>query len=79
MKRKLTNKQKAYMVDYQKTKTRRINFQLSLEYDSDILEYLDSIPNKNAYLKELVRADIKQKNGQPTSKIFGHHLYVDMP
>lgn len=63
MKRKLTNKQKAYMVDYQKTKTRRINFQLSLEHDSDILEYLDSVPNKNAYLKELVRADIKRKNG----------------
>ena len=61
--RKLTNKAKAYMTEYSKTHTTRIAFQLSNEYDADILEYMKTVPNKNAYLKDLVRADMKKQKG----------------
>lgn len=61
--RKLTNKAKAYMTEYSKTHTTRIAFQLSNEYDADILEFMKTVPNKNAYLKELVRTDMKKQKG----------------
>lgn len=61
-KRKLTNKAKAYMTEYSKTHTTRIAFQLSNEYDADILEFMKTVPNKNGYLKDLVREDMKKRS-----------------
>lgn len=63
-KRKLTNKAKAYMTEYSKTHTTRIAFQLSNDYDADILEFMKTVPNKNAYLKDLVRQDMKNKGSE---------------
>ena len=59
--KKATNKQKAYIVDYNKENTKRVNFTLNLNYDADIIAYLDTLPNKNGYLKQLIRDDMKTK------------------
>lgn len=64
MRKKATNKQKAYIYEYQKENTRRINFQLNKIHDADILEFLDSLENKNLYLKNLVRDDMKKKKAE---------------
>ena len=61
MKKKLTNKAKAYMVEYNKEKTTKISFKLNNEYDADILEFMKTVGNKNGYLKELVRQDMARK------------------
>lgn len=58
--KKLTNKQKAYMVEYNKNNTRRIAFTLNYNTEKDLIDYLESIPNKNAYLKALIKADIEK-------------------
>lgn len=33
---------------------------LNLVYDADVLEKLDSVPNKQGYIKELIRKDIAE-------------------
>lgn len=60
MKRKLTNKQKAYMVEYNKNNTRRIAFTLNYNTEKEMIEYLEQIPNKNAYLKSLIKTDMEK-------------------
>lgn len=59
-KKKATIKQKAYIMDYQKENVKQIKFTLSKIHDQDIIEYLDGIQNKNGYLKELIRQDMKK-------------------
>ena len=49
------------------TKERQVNFSLSLsrQTEQDLIDYLNQFPNKSAYLKALVRADMDahaQKN-----------------
>lgn len=58
MARKLTNKAKAYMVEYQKENCKRAVILLHKEHDKDIIDYLETIGNKNAYLKDLIRKDM---------------------
>ncbi len=58
MRKKATNKQKAYIVDYVKTKCKQITLMLNQENDKDIIDYLETIGNKNAYLKDLIRKDM---------------------
>lgn len=58
--KKATIKQKAYIMDYQKENVKQIKFTLSKIHDLDIIEYLDGIQNKNGYLKDLIRADMKK-------------------
>lgn len=62
MKRKLTNKQKAYMVEYQKNNVKQVKLALNLTIDKDILDFLETIPNNNAYLKQLIREDMKKRS-----------------
>jgi hypothetical protein len=59
-KRKATNKQKAYIQEYNEINYRRISFKLHRTIDADLLEHLEKQPNKNAYLKELIRADMEK-------------------
>ncbi len=47
-----------YALKYQKKHIRQIKFALSIENDADILEYLDKIPNRAGYLKDLIRRDM---------------------
>lgn len=58
--KKATIKQKAYIMDYQKENVKQIKFTLNKVHDLDIIEYLDGIQNKNGYLKELIRQDMKK-------------------
>lgn len=45
---------------YQTTHTRQIGFKLNLKYDKDILDKLDAVENKQGYIKDLIRKDIKR-------------------
>lgn len=57
--KKATNKQKAYIVEYMKNNCKRISLQLNIENDKDIIEWMNHQENKNAYLKQLIRDDMK--------------------
>ena len=46
---------------YDKENMRQIKFNLSLKYDLDIIAQLDAVPNKQGYIKDLIRADIARK------------------
>lgn len=58
--KKATIKQKAYIMDYQKENVKQIKFTLNKIHDLDIIEHLDGIQNKNGYLKDLIRQDMKK-------------------
>lgn len=59
-KKKATNRQKAYIQEYNAENYRRISFKLHKTIDAEILEHLEKQPNKNAYLKELIRQDMEK-------------------
>ena len=61
MPRKTPIKQMAKSMEYHKENLKQIKFTLNRNYDQDIIDYLDSIPNKNGYLKQLIRDDMKTK------------------
>lgn len=44
----------------QKINCKVYTMQLSYGTDSDIIDFLDSLPNKQGYLKELIRADLER-------------------
>lgn len=48
--------QKKYDVE----NTRQVHLKLNRRTDEDVLEKLDSVPNKQGYIKELIRADLKK-------------------
>lgn len=43
---------------YDKTHRTAYVLQLSLKNDADVIEKLNSVPNKQGYIKQLIRADI---------------------
>jgi len=61
MAKKATNKTKAYIVEYVKSNCKKITLMLNKEYDKDIIEWMEKQENKNAYLKELIRKDMKAR------------------
>lgn len=52
--------QAKYVYEYQRTKTRQVALQLNKVHDADILEHLEKQPNKQGYIKALIRADIEK-------------------
>ena len=50
-----------YIEKYQKENTIQVNLRLSKKYDTDIIDWLNSLGNKGkaTYLKELIREDMK--------------------
>lgn len=46
---------------YNKTKTRTYCLRLNLKTDKDIIEILESVTNKQGYIKQLIREDIPKK------------------
>jgi hypothetical protein len=46
---------------YDATNCKGVYLKLSVKYDSDILEQLDKVENKQGYIKELIREDIKKR------------------
>lgn len=53
--------QLAYIAEYDKANTQRVSIKLNRIYDADILEHLDAQPNKQGYIKALIRADIERE------------------
>lgn len=46
---------------YDKNNTKQLMLKLNLKTDKDILEKLDSVNNKQGYVKNLIREDIKKE------------------
>lgn len=53
-------KKAAYNLRYNKERTTQVKFSFNNVHDLDILEHLQKQPNKQAYIKNLVREDIKK-------------------
>lgn len=49
---------------YDKENMRQIKFNLSKKYDLDIISHLDSVPNKQGYIKDLIRADMARAKSE---------------
>ena len=45
---------------YDAENTLQVHLKLNRRTDWDVLEKLDSVPNKQGYIKELIRADLKK-------------------
>lgn len=43
---------------YDAENTRQVHLKLNRRIDGDVLEKLDSVPSKQGYIKELIRADL---------------------
>lgn len=53
--------QKRATLKYDIDHTRQIKFKFNLDTDADILDKLDSVENKQGYIKALIRADIEHQ------------------
>lgn len=54
-------KKSAYDQQYAKDKLQQIRFSLNKDRDADLIAWLDRQPNKQGYLKQLIRADMESK------------------
>ena len=59
--KKKMNKQSENSIKYDKVNTKRVYIKLNKNTDKDILDYLGNIPNKQGYIKELIRKDMKPR------------------
>ena len=55
------NNQSKNSIKYDRENTKRVFIKLNKNTDKDILDYLDGITNKQGYIKELIRKDMKQQ------------------
>ena len=53
-----TEAQKKASKKYSRNNTKRYAIELNIKTDSDIIKALDSVPNKQGYIKELIKKDI---------------------
>lgn len=51
---------KKAVAKYDAVNTKQIKFKLNLKTDADILDKLESVENKQGYIKNLIRKDIGQ-------------------
>ena len=65
-----TEAQRRAIRKYNSTNTRQIGLNFSFKYDADILAKLDSVPNKQGYIKELIRADIVRSAQNTTAQTY---------
>lgn len=59
MRKKATNKQKAYINEYNKANYKAILFKLHKSHEPKMIEYLETVGNVNGYIKSLIAADMK--------------------
>lgn len=52
--------------DYNKQHGKNINFRVFTPQDDDIIEFLETLPNKAGYMKDLIRADIARRKAAGT-------------
>lgn len=55
---KTSEAQKRAVMKYNAENTTRVNLSLNNKTDADIIAYLATLPNKQGYIKELIRADM---------------------
>ena len=55
-----TNKQTIAQMKDEPKATKQIRMKLNIKSDADILAKLDEVDNKQGYIKELIRKDIKR-------------------
>ena len=48
-------------IKYDKENTQRVFIKLNKNTDKDILDHLESVSNKQGYIKELIRKDMKPR------------------
>lgn len=60
-----TESQKKASKKYSRKNTKRYAIELNIKTDSDIIKVLDSVSNKQGYIKELIKKDIykEEKKG----------------
>lgn len=51
--------QKKYVASYQKENLQRVVVKLNKTHDADIIQHLDRQPNKQGYIKALIKADME--------------------
>ena len=54
-------KQLEYVASYRKSNIISLNVSLNKTYDADVIDHLNSVENKSAYIKGLVRKDMEEK------------------
>ena len=52
----------AYDAAYHKQALQQFNLKLNRVHDADLIEHLEKQSNRQAYLKELIRADMRKEN-----------------
>ena len=52
--------QKRANAKYDKSNTKMMSLKFNLQTDADILDRLAKVPNKQGYIKELIRKDMKK-------------------
>lgn len=57
----VTEAQKRASAKYDKLNTTQVILKLNIHTDADILQKLESVGNKQGYIKTLIRADMKKK------------------
>lgn len=73
-----------YNADYDKKNTTRLNVKLNNTTDRDILDFLTSIPNKQGYIKDLIRLDMEGRNlryelaTDPDAEMEGRNLRYEL-
>ena len=60
---------KKAVAKYDAANTKQVKFKLNLKTDADILDKLDSVDNKQAYFKQLIRQDIRNAAPVITKRI----------
>ena len=56
----MNENKKQYDINYVKTQCKQYTLLLSKEKDKDIIDFLESLPNRNGFLKQLIRDQIKR-------------------
>lgn len=54
---------------YDKVNTKSVFLKLNVKTDADILEHLETVGNKQGYIKELIRKDMNGVTAAPVNKI----------
>lgn len=56
----MNTRKREYDINFIRSKCKQYTLLLSKENDSDIISYLESVPNRNGFLKALIREQIKK-------------------
>lgn len=69
MEQKKIGKVYASSIRYDQENTRQIKMKLNIKTDADILKKLDSVSNKQGYIKALIRKDMYEHRRSVSEKV----------